>query len=231
MTPRFSNRRDGSGSLAFPAPSSTFRRCRPGPRGVPFLAAAPTEAGADDPHDLGLLFEALPRALVPPRGRSSSREIRAPLHRHDPVRRLPGASSHRPDSATCRARSALVVSHHLDGLLRTRARGFVAPRSRSGVHRVSERDGAGPVRRRWRTSEPRSRGVVHTLRRVSSSTAGTASLRPFALLPFPALTRPRTHGRSRTARGRSRRTGSRGASEPGRSRSGDPLTWAVVSPR
>jgi hypothetical protein len=106
------------------------------------------------------------------------------------VRRLPGASSHRPDSATCRARSALVVSHHLDGLLRTRVRGFVAPRNRSGVHRVSEtsepvpsEDGGGPP-------SPFPAARVHTLRRVSSSTAGAASLRSVALLPLPALTRP-----------------------------------------
>jgi hypothetical protein len=65
---RCSNRRVGSGSLAFPAPSSTFRRFRPGPRGVPEPAAVPTEIGTGDPHDLGLLFEALPQALPPPLG-------------------------------------------------------------------------------------------------------------------------------------------------------------------
>jgi hypothetical protein len=91
---RCSDRRDGSGSLAFPAPSSTFRRCRPGPRGVPFRRplrvpgpprkASSSRVGADGPRDLGPLFEALSRASVPPRGRASSREIRAPLRRHLP---------------------------------------------------------------------------------------------------------------------------------------------------
>jgi hypothetical protein len=62
--------RGGSGSLAFPAPSSTFRRFRPGPRGIPEPTAIPAEAGTGDPHGLGLLFEALPRVLPPPLGRA-----------------------------------------------------------------------------------------------------------------------------------------------------------------
>jgi len=48
------------------------------------------------------------------------------------ARPLPGASSLRFDAATCRTRSARVVSHHLDGLLRTQVRGLVASRSRPG---------------------------------------------------------------------------------------------------
>jgi hypothetical protein len=214
MTPRFSNHRDGSGSLAFPAPSSTFRRCRPGPRGVPFLAAAPTEAGADDPHDLGLPFEALARALVPPRGRSSSREIRAPLHRHHLRASTPGSKL--PSARLCDLSSSF------------RPRGFAPPR-RLAPHTGSRvcctpqpvrgsprfRDvGAGPVRRRWRTSEPLPRGAgSHPSKSVlvDSRSRITAVRCPLAVAGAHPTT-PR--GRSRTTRGRSRRTGSRGASEP-----------------
>jgi hypothetical protein len=90
-----------------------------------------------------------------------------PLRRRVRARPLPGASSLRPDAARRRARSVLVVSHHLDGLLRARACGFVAPRCRSGVRRVSvdaepvpSEDGGGPP-----CDLPATR--VHTLRRVS----------------------------------------------------------------
>jgi hypothetical protein len=69
-----------------------------------------------------------------------------------------------PSNRTC---SALVVSHHLDGLLRAQARGFVAPRSQPGVRRVLDppepvpsEDGSGPP-----GALPATR--VHTLRRVS----------------------------------------------------------------
>jgi hypothetical protein len=53
------------------------------------------------------------------------------------VRPLPGASSLRPCAATRLTCSARVVSHHLDGFLRSSGHGFVAPRSQPWVHRVS----------------------------------------------------------------------------------------------
>jgi hypothetical protein len=91
----------------------------------------------------------------------------SPLSRHLRARPLPGASSLRHDAAKRRTCSALVVSHHLDGLLRARARGLVASRYRSGVRRVSiaaepvpSEDGGGPP-----CDLPATR--VHTLRRVS----------------------------------------------------------------
>jgi len=100
--------------LAFPAPSSTFCRCRPGPRGVPCRRPLPTEAGDDDPHDLDVLFEALPRALVPPLGRSSSREIRRPIRRHDQCASTPGSKL--PSARLCYLSSSF------------RPRGFSPPR-------------------------------------------------------------------------------------------------------
>jgi hypothetical protein len=131
------------------------------------------------------------------------------------VRPLPGASSLRCGAAKRRTRSALVVSHHLDGLLRTQARGFVAPRCRSGVRRVSglpepvpSEDGSGPP-----GTLPATRLVP--LEEFPSSTAGTASLRPVALLTLPALShRPPQPKLQRPCR--SRRTGGRGASEEAR---------------
>jgi len=60
-----------------------------------------------------------------------------------------------PDS-----RSALVVSHHLDGFLRNRPAGLLRPATGPGVRRVVTRDG------------------VHTLRRVPLVSSRTASLQP-----------------------------------------------------
>jgi hypothetical protein len=123
------------------------------------------------------------------------------------VRQLPGASSLRHGAATRRTCSARVVSHHLDGLLRTRPRGLVASRSRPGVRRVSGAPEPVPScptevgQTRWRTSDPLSRDAgFHTLRRVSSSTAGTASPRSVAFLPLPALVPPRPQPKPRHAR-------------------------------
>ena len=57
------------------------------------------------------------------------------------------------------SRSALVVSHHLDGLLRTMGRGFIAPRSQPGVRRVSglAAFSAARGRRRWAGTFPATR--------------------------------------------------------------------------
>jgi hypothetical protein len=92
------------GSVAGRLPSPRPPRPLPLPAGSPrdsLPTAAPTEAGADDLHDLGLPFEALPRALVPPRGRSSSREIRAPLRRQEPSASTPGSKL--PSARRCDA--------------------------------------------------------------------------------------------------------------------------------
>lgn len=169
--------------------------------------AAPTETGADDLRDLGLPFEALPRALVPPLGRASSREIRAPLRRHEPSASTPGSKL--PSARRCDAPHVF------------RPRGFSPPR-RFAPHTVpraccipqpargSSRfrsTGAGPVlpdRSRTDTvadlRAPSPRRRVHTLRRVSSSTAGTASPRSVAFLSLPALVPPRPQPKPRHAR-------------------------------
>jgi hypothetical protein len=231
MIPRFSNHRDGSGSLAFPAPSSTFRRCRPGPRGVPFLAAAPTEAGADDPHDLGLPFEALARALVPPRGRSSSREIRAPLHRHHLRASTPGSKL--PSARLCDLSSSF------------RPRGFAPPR------RLAPHTGSRvcctpqPVRGspRFRRRRSRSRPKTVADLRAPSPRRGFTPFEecprrqpePHHCGPLPSCrcrrspdrtTRPKPHDARSVPANREPR-----GLRTGRSRSGNPLTWAVVSPR
>jgi hypothetical protein len=150
------------------------------------------------------------------------------------ARPLPGASSHRPDAATCRARSAPVVSHHLGGLLRTQARGLVASRSRPGFVAFRKR------RSRSRPTTAKAvNGTVADLRapsprrgftpfeECSSSTAGAASLRSVAILSLPALIRssPRPKQRRESVLANQEPRGRR----PGRSRISDPLAWAVVS--
>jgi hypothetical protein len=76
------------------------------------------------------------------------------------------------------SRSALVVSHHLDVLLHTMGRGFVAPRSQPGVRRVSGLPARADARERRRMGGDLPRDAVHTLRRVSLVSSRTASLRP-----------------------------------------------------
>jgi len=118
--------------MAFAAPSVVFRAEAPDLRGFPAPTAVPGRKRLDPP---ALLTFASPSERSSERWSrsSSSRGIRrSPLHRHDrcastPGRRIP----HRHDAARRRTRSARVVSHHLDGFLRTSARGSVAPRSRS----------------------------------------------------------------------------------------------------
>jgi len=220
--------------LAFPAPSSTFCRCRPGPRGVPFRRPFRPK-----PEPTTLMTLASPSKLSLERW--SRLAAGPPLVRFacpstdiSRARPLPGASSLRLDSATCRARSVRVVSHHLDGLLRTRARGFVAPRSRSGFaafrlvsEPVPSEDGGGPPR-------PLPAARVHTLRRVSSSTAGAASLRSVALLSLPAHVSPSPRPKPRramspgTAEPKSSAHGSRGVADRPKPES-DPLARAVIS--
>lgn len=123
----------------------------------------------------------------------------APLRRHGRgVCAFPGASSLRPDAARRPTRSALAVSHRLDGSHHTPVRGFVAPRCRSGVRRVS---GAFRSRSRPKTvadlRAPSPRRGFTPSEEFPSSAAGTASLRPVAFLSFRAC--PLRRGRGRTA--------------------------------
>jgi len=63
-----------------------------------------------------------------------------PLRRNSFVRPLPVrvAASLRPRATSSKSCSVLVVSHHLDGLLRTELAGLLHPASDPGVRRVSE---------------------------------------------------------------------------------------------
>lgn len=235
MALRFPNRRFGSGSFAFPAPSSTFAVTGRVPEGFPCRRPPRPK-----PEQTTYLTLASPSKLSLERWSHLSAgpplvRFARPSADTNRVRQLPGASSHRHGAATRRTCSARVVSHHLDGLLRTRPRGLVASRSRPGVRRVSGAPEPVPScptevgQTRWRTSEPLPRDAgFHTLRRVSSSTAGTASPRSVAFLSLPALSH-RDRSRSRDTRGGSWRTRSRGVTA-GRSR-GDPLARAIVSIR
>jgi hypothetical protein len=155
-------------------------------------------------------------------------------------RPLPGASSLRRDAATCRARSALVVSHHLDGLLRGRAGGFVAPRSRSGVRRVSGAtepvpskqpkltDGGGPP-----SPPPRDAGS-HPSKSVLADSRNRIPAARCLLAVTGAVRRPRPRPQRtvprRPNRGPVRARGPRGL-RSGRNRGGGPLARAVVSMR
>jgi hypothetical protein len=98
-----------------------------------------------------------------------------PLRRYASLASTPGnRGSLRPDGASRRTRSAFVVSHHHDGLLRSRGRGFIAPRNRPGVRHVSRHPGAHTVRPKGQRAQVAGavpRDAVHTLRRLPSPTA------------------------------------------------------------
>jgi hypothetical protein len=152
----------------FSLPPRPFAVAGRAPEGFPTRQPAPTEIGTDGPHDLGLPFEALLRALPPPLGWAPLMRLASTPSPTSPVRvhsreQAPFGPA-LPSNRTC---SVPVVSHHLDGFLRAQARGFVAPRCQPGVRRVSDppepvpsEDGSGPP-----GALPATR--VHTLRRVS----------------------------------------------------------------
>jgi len=151
MALRFPNRRFGSGSFAFPAPSSTFAVTGRVPEGFP-------DRRPPRPKPELTTYVTLASPSKHSLERWSRLSAGPPLVRFarpsadtNRVRQLPGASSHRHGAATRRTCSARVVSHHLDGLLRTRPRGLVASRSRPGVRRVS-----GDSRSRSRLARPKS---------------------------------------------------------------------------
>jgi hypothetical protein len=85
-----------------------------------------------------------------------------------------------------RSRSALVVFHHLDGLLRMQGRGLVASRCQPWG---STRFTRTTARRSRETIVPLSalpESQAHTLRRVPLCCSRAASLRPLHLLPLAA---------------------------------------------
>ena len=97
------------------------------------------------------------------------------------MRPLPGSLRHRSIRGLPRPpiRSALVVSHHLDGLVRTTGFGFVAPRSQPGFDAF-----------RARALSPHQPRPVHRDRSTLPATRFT----PFEEFPSPAAV-PRLRGR------------------------------------
>jgi hypothetical protein len=149
----------GSGSLVFPTSPLTSSRYRVGLRGIPPPALATTRR----------LWRAdLPLPTVSPKADPHSAPHAPWDHRNGlfyrvstecPLLRHPSGSSTprlrrvlRPVDANRRACSARVVSHHLDGLLRTGGRRFVAPCSQTWGSLRFRRLTAGPARkpaRQW----------------------------------------------------------------------------------
>jgi hypothetical protein len=143
-----------AGRLVSPAPSSTFDRCRPGPRGLPGLNALswpPIRQAVRSNQSISALV-----AFTSPseRSRSSGNSSQLPkkpeflLSWDSPACRpsavLPSArplqeaeASFGPTIPIVESCSALVVSHHLDGLLRAGATGLLHPAAGHGVRRVS----------------------------------------------------------------------------------------------
>jgi hypothetical protein len=195
-----------AGRLVSPAPSSTFNRCRPGPRGLPGLTAlswSPIRQAVRSNHSISALV-----AFTSPseRSRSSGNSSQLPkkpeflLSWDSPAWRpsavLPSArplpeaeASFGPTKPFVESCSALVVSHHLDGLLRAGAAGLLHPAAGHGVRRVS-------CFRLPHTSEDGlearhiSRAAGHTLRRVPLISSRTASLRPLPSCRFCTFSSP-----------------------------------------
>jgi hypothetical protein len=140
----------GSGSIVSPAPPSTLGRYRLGPRGLPRRASLPSpKLGDVGRRGLSLSYRALLSWLEPLAtpaeadivGSSSHGITRfAPLHRSTVRASTPSGSEELPlgrrnyPATSC---SALVVSHHLGGLLRAAAAGLLHPAAGPGVRRVS----------------------------------------------------------------------------------------------
>jgi hypothetical protein len=134
------------------------------------------------PRDLVLSSRALAQELVSPLGDPSSREIHSqpvfPPADIPPVRLLPGAET--PFGSTvppAESRSAFVVSHHHDGLLRTEVTGLLHPATGQGfaAFRASQYQ-SSPKAILDTVGSPRE--AIHTLRRVSLVRSRSASLRP-----------------------------------------------------
>jgi len=100
------------------------------------------------------------------------------------------AATVRPVAAKRPTRSVLVVSHHLDGLLRAPGLEFIASRNRIGFAAFPELATTRADRsRRPMATVPLSRNAVHTLRRIPLASSRTASLRPLPSCS-PVASRP-----------------------------------------
>jgi hypothetical protein len=129
------------------------------------------------------------RLARPKTGHPSSPGVRMPLHRHAFERPLPHAS---PRASVTReppspSRSVLVVSHHLDGFLRSEVAGLSHPAASPGVRRVS-----AVWRPRLHHPKAVSRGTSTTSpRRVSHPSKNSPRVQPHhvavAVAPLPFL--------------------------------------------
>jgi hypothetical protein len=159
-----------AGRSAFPASSSTFPVSR-GPRGLPSAVVgwSPTVRPSPSLPPLqcprlvraGRASHPLSRFTAPP-----STSLRASTPGADPK-----IASIGPRLPHRKSRSVLVVSHHLDGLLRSELAGLLHPAVDPGVRRVSGPSSPAPRRRSssWRAGDlPRD---AHTPENFSSLTA------------------------------------------------------------
>jgi hypothetical protein len=156
----------------------------------------PDESGRDDPRGLGIPFWALVALLEPLAIRRTgpgfllSWPFRNSSPPYEPAASTPRAPKHSfgPTFPHANSRSALVVSHHLDDFLRTRAAGLLRPATGLGFvafpatvthHRVEPKLDA-----------PWNRSVL-TSRHGSDPSKGSPHQQPYritaavALLPLP----------------------------------------------
>ena len=184
--------------MTFAAPLLTFLRCRPGLQGLPAHDAphcSIEQRGV--PRDLRLIF----RAPVGTRGASrpvtrnlgtclswDSLEPVCPSSDITRLRPRSGPTSPPFLDHPCHQmmRAARVVSHHLDGLFRTRAPGLVASRSQKGFATFRSPACRLPPSHpkttgRHPPDQTRSRSAVHTPRR--SPPAGSRAMFPPPLPP------------------------------------------------
>jgi hypothetical protein len=136
---------DGVARGSSPPPSAALATCKQAPAlegSADRAARSPVKMCARAPRDLGAVFpDGCPVRAARHRCRASSLGVvqRTPLHRgsrgvhsRPDVSALPSGRGDQP-----RPRSALVVSHHLDGLLLLDRAGLLHPAADPGVHRVA----------------------------------------------------------------------------------------------
>jgi hypothetical protein len=177
-----------------PPPSATLARLLAqgaGPRGSADRAArSPVKMNVRAPRDLGaVLPDGRPVRAARHRCRASSLGVvqRTPLHRGSRrVHSRPGVSA-RPSGRgdQPRPRSALVVSHHLDGLLLLDPAGLLHPAADPGVHRVSTRRETGFLAMLSRPSKPCSPPAATS--RVRREVALAPSTEPWGRVTARAL--------------------------------------------
>jgi hypothetical protein len=131
-----------SGSLVFPAPSSTLAVTRLALEGFPEVEPGPGPADGEPSTNQGprTLLHFAPLQSTSPIALAEQAASRGIRRNHPSIDTIPSVHS-RPPVRTGRhrargdhprtSRSVLVVSHHLDGFLRSETRGLVASRCRS----------------------------------------------------------------------------------------------------